>query len=517
MYGVDSFDVIIGNPPYIKEYTNKGAFDGIRGEEYYQGKMDIWYYFACHLLDMLPENGNLTFIATNNWVTNSGASKLRNKIAKDGKIIQLVDFGNTKVFSSAGIQTMILIAEKDATEEEYKFDYKKIDSDSATLTDSFNMLKGIENSRYILAEPTFKREEFFDKSFLFNSSEKDVLLDKIKAKQNFELDAKKEVAQGIVPPQDFLNKKNQQILGGEHKVGEGIFILSKDELDFLNFNNSELSLIKPFYSSKSLNRYYGVSKNEHWIIYTDSSYNDTRNIEPYPKIKKHLDKYSEIITSSNKPYGLHRARVEDFFIGEKIISLRKCSDRPTFTFTDFDCYVSQTHFVIKTSRIAQKFLTALLNSSLIEFWLRYRGKMQGFNFQVDKEPLLNIPIFVPESTAIFSIIVEYIIAIKKLDKETQINPHVPNSHLVQLFEEVIDVMVMELYFEEDFVSAGIAFIKYAERDFKAIEHLKTEEEQLEVIHQAYQVLRKKDNEIRNNLKLMNIKLADIVMPIKTAK
>ena len=516
MYGVDNFDVIIGNPPYIKEYTNKDAFDGIRGEKYYQGKMDIWYYFACHLLDMLPKDGNLAFIATNNWVTNSGASKFRNKIAEDGKIIQLIDFGNTKVFSSAGIQTMILIAEKDCADDDYEFEYKKIDSDSATLADSFNMLKGLESPKYTIARPTFNRSEFLDKSFLFNSSEKDLLLDIIKSKQNFKLDAKKEVAQGIVPPQDFLNKKNQQILGKGHKIGEGIFILNEDELNNLGLTNHELDLIKPFYSTNRLNRFYGNQENKNWIIYTDSSFKYSKNIKSYPNIKNHLDKYSEIITSSNRPYGLHRARIENFFLGEKIISLRKCSDRPTFTFTEFDCYVSQTHFVIKTNRINQKYLTALLNSSLIEFWLRYRGKMQGFNFQVDKEPLLDIPIFNPESTEIFSILVDYIIQVKRLEKE-QINSHVPNSHLAEQFEEIIDAMVMELYFKQDFKNVGIEFIKYVERDFKPIEHLKNHDEKIKVIHETYQKLRQKDNEIRNNLKLMDIKLADIVMPIKTAK
>ena len=186
------------------------------------------------------------------------------------------------------------------------------------------------------------------------------------------------------------------------------------------------------------------------------------------------------------------------------------------SYNDFDCYVSQTYFVIKTKRINQKYLTAILNSNLIEFWLRYKGKMQGFNYQVDKEPLLNIPIFKPQSNEIFSVLVDYIIAIKQ-QKDNQINPHVPNSHIVQLFEEVIDAMVMELYFEEDFKKAGIEFIKYAERDFKSIEHLKSEVEKIDVMHKAYQKLRQKDNEIRNNLKLMDIKLADIVMPIKTVR
>jgi len=91
---------------------------------------------------------------------------------------------------------------------------------------------------------------------------------------------------------------------------------------------------------------------------------------------------------------LHRAREEKFFNGEKIISLRKCA-RPTFTFTDFDCYVSQTYFSIQTKRLNQRYLTGLLNSNLIAFWLKYQGKMQGDLYQVDKEPLMNLPIINP--------------------------------------------------------------------------------------------------------------------------
>ena len=77
-------------------------------------------------------------------------------------------------------------------------------------------------------------------------------------------------------------------------------------------------------------------------------------------------------------------------------------------------------------------------------------------------------------------------------------------------------MVMELYFKEDFEKTGIEFIKYVERDFESIEG-KLEEEQVEIINHSYQKLRQKDNEIRNNLKLMDIKLAGIVMPIKTGR
>jgi hypothetical protein len=77
------------------------------------------------------------------------------------------------------------------------------------------------------------------------------------------------------------------------------------------------------------------------------------------------------------------------------LSLRKCV-RPTFTWVNFDSYVSQTYFVIKTDRWNMRALTAILNSTLIAFWLRRRGKMQGDQYQVDKAPLTGIPLVRPD-------------------------------------------------------------------------------------------------------------------------
>lgn len=83
------FDIVIGNPPYIKEYENRDAFNGFREmSPYYMGKMDLWYGFACSSIDILKPYGVLCFIATNNWVTNAGALLLRNKIIEDTQILQ---------------------------------------------------------------------------------------------------------------------------------------------------------------------------------------------------------------------------------------------------------------------------------------------------------------------------------------------------------------------------------------------------------------------------------------------
>ena len=74
--------------------------------------------------------------------------------------------------------------------------------------------------------------------------------------------------------------------------------------------------------------------------------------------------------------------------------IRKCAI-PSFSYIDFNSYVSATFYVIKSNRINLKYLTGILNSKLTAFWLKHKGKMQGSNYQIDKEPILSIPILNP--------------------------------------------------------------------------------------------------------------------------
>lgn len=389
------FDIIIGNPPYVKEYTDRESFENVKKAnlaKYYQGKMDLWYFFVCFGLDILKENGKLGFIAPNNWITNAGASILRNKILTDSKILKYIDFGDFRVFLEASIQTMVFILNKEKINEDYEIDYYKILNKNIDIFEIENFLFENEKSNDIGHIKTIiSKDKMLNNLITFIDSSKDTVLSKIKEMGNYFLTSEN-TAQGIVYPQDYLNEKNRSILGGDFKVGDGIFVLTDEEKKSLNLSKEELGLIKPAYTTEQIKRYYADSNNKEWAIYTDSTFKDVNKIKKYPNIKKHLDKFKSVITSDNAPYGLHRARKEYFFIGEKIISVRKCVDKPIFSYVDFDSYVSATFYVIKPDDIDLKYLTGILNSKLIAFWLRNKGKMQGSNYQIDKEPLLNIPI-----------------------------------------------------------------------------------------------------------------------------
>ena len=448
------FDIVIGNPPYVKEFTNRAAFDGVRESPYYQGKMDLWYLFACLALDHLKvDKGVLCFIATNNWVTNSGASVLRNTICSRGQIVSLIDFGNFKVFGSADIQTMILLLANSSTKDSYSFDLRRCISEHPSISELNSILQNSPNSGVELLRPVFNRDDFKKKTFTFSNDEYTEVLDRIAARADFVLDPKKDIAQGLVTPQDGLNKKTAEIIGGGAEIGEGVFILTNDELKSLALSQQEKELIKPFFTTKELHRYAGVLQNEYWVIYTDSSFKATDSMVGFPKLKAHLDRFESIITSDNRPYGLHRARDERFFVGRKIVSVRKC-DRPTFTIVDEPCYVSQTFNVIKTDRIDLGYLCAILNSTVCAFWLRKKGKMQGSNYQIDKEPLISIPLYLANEEVQKSIgfSVNVLVRCDRLGLKT---------HSMDL-DKLIDLLIFNLYFPTEssqFVPAFTAICK----------------------------------------------------------
>jgi len=474
------FDIVIGNPPYIKEYTNKSAFDRVRDLECYQGKMDIWYLFGCKGINLLKDKGVLSFIATNNWISNAGASKFRNKILTSTQIIEFIDFGDYKVFETAGIQTMILIAKQIQNSSKYYCSYSKIINKNIEKKDLNSFLYKKEDKRFSIFESSVNPKELIDQNITFLESKIFKILDRIEANKNFELNNTKEVAQGIVTPNDSVNKKSLEILGNEYRLNEGIFNLTTKEKEDLKFEAKELELIKPLYTSKEIDRYFSSKNNENWVVYTDSSFKDKIKIEQFPNLKRHLDRFTDVITSDNKPYGIHRARNEYFFKGEKILALRKCVGKPLFSYADFDTYVNQAFYVIKSERINLKYLTALLNSKLVAFWLKYKGKMQGDNYQVDKEPILNIPIKKVEGTKIFEILVDYIRFLKE-KKRTE--------YISEFFERVIDIAVYELYFEDDIKSNGYQVIDVLK------ETLKDFDNRYETIQNTYKKLSDKNHQV----------------------
>lgn len=422
----NAFDIILGNPPYIKETVNRSAFDGLRNSAYYQGRMDIWTFFGCVALDLIKDDGLIGFIAPNNWITNNGASKFRNKVNNEAKFERFIDFGNYKVFDSAEIQTMIYIMKKNDSDNRYVFNYCKILDDKLTQDEITSLLQMNSNTKkYVKFEATFDRE--INKDNYFNFIRKDIanILNKLSNKDVIYLEDN-EISQGIVPNPDKVNSRNIKKINVKTiekyniKEGDNVFVFPKDSLENLTY--FERQFVKPTYDPSDMNRYIFPNEYTKELLYLTPNNTNDIDLTSIKNILTHLTPYFDIMddrrenkSGSRENYHLHWYRDETFFdTGEKILSVRKC-ETPTFVYTTEEAYVMLSFNVIKTERINLKYLTGLLNSRIIEFWLKYKGKMQGNNYQIDKEPLLKIPIKYEETEITEQIknSVDYIIELNK--------------------------------------------------------------------------------------------------------
>lgn len=385
------FDIVIGNPPYIKEAVDKKIFETLKDHPYYIGKMDIWYAFACISLDLLRNGGIHSFIAQNNWTTSAGASKLRNKITSESEILHYCDFGDYKIFDNASIQTMIYVIKKTNPRHTYFSRYQRLNSrnkNSKTLEAFFSK----EESIGVYFESKMDSDLLKDGNIYFDSPLETEILTKMFTSKNYSI-TNKNLSQGIVAPQEDLTLKNAIKIGQLNLANTGIFILNDTEVESLSLNSNEKKLLLPYCTSTDLMKYSGVSKFSKYVIYTDSSFKNLEKIKPYPNIKKHLDQFHEILTSDNKPYGLHRSRRRYFFSGPRLISQRQ-STYPKFTYVDITFCVSQSFNIIKDKNIDLRYLCILLNSKVIAYWLYKRGKLKGDTFQIDTKPLMDIPLII---------------------------------------------------------------------------------------------------------------------------
>ncbi|EAK5426660.1 class I SAM-dependent DNA methyltransferase, partial [Campylobacter coli] len=284
------FDLIIGNPPYIKENDNKDLFTNTKKLRTYQGKMDIWYHFVGRGFDILKNNGYLAFIATNNWVTNSGAKKLRNIVLEESQILSLVDFSSFMVFDSASIQTMIMQFQKIKPPKNYEFHFAKITTQTPIYEDVINLLKNEKTQNNEILSINLTPKKFIDKTLNFTKSDYEELFNKIQKYGKFYLE-ESEVAQGIVPA-----------------IDEAFVIKDKNV-----FSKNEQCFIKEYYTGLS-GKFYSSFTDKYLIYLSNKNYSG--NLDDLPNLKQHFQKYKEILKESkikyktpNKPYFyLHRER-----------------------------------------------------------------------------------------------------------------------------------------------------------------------------------------------------------------
>ena len=211
------------------------------------------------------------------------------------------------------------------------------------------------------------------------------------------------VNQGLRTGADKLSNKHLKDFPNLGNLGDGIFILTQDELSTLNLSDIELkNIVKQLYKNSDIYKFTTKHDAKNFLFYIDKTLNEINFSNLYPRIYTHLNKFKNLmikIRAKNNEkidywFSLDRARNEDIFTNNKIIVPQR-SRSNTFGYNEIPWYASADVYFITnklTVDIELKYILALLNSKLYFQWLYHRGKRKGEMLELYQKPLSEIPI-----------------------------------------------------------------------------------------------------------------------------
>ena len=352
-----SFDLIIGNPPYIGEKNNLSWFAPVKktpfGQQYYEGKMDYFYFFIYKGHALLKPNGSLCYVSSNYFLTADGAKKLRSFIMNEFNMTHYLDFGETRIFSEKKLHACIYTLQKKKSEL------------VALYSDQLIHIKSLKKSEVCHEDGTI--------SFISCDATRSVLTS-MKKMQLGALAQFYDINQGIVSGADaqfvYLNDQVESLPKALHRY------------------------LKPFYKNSDIDHFIIKNAHERQILYIDHQDVCPELIEWLSPYRDKLSKRREVVNGTRAWYMLTWPRVERIFCSEKIVVPQRARSN-RFAFVDYPFYASaDVYFITETERSPYdlKTLTKILNSNLYWVWLSNMGKKKGNLLELYATPLGNLPI-----------------------------------------------------------------------------------------------------------------------------
>ncbi len=459
MFGLEGFDIVIANPPYVGEKGNKTTFDKLKptslGKRFYKGKMDLFYFFFHLGLDALKDGGTLTFITTNYYPTADGAIKLRKDFYERANIVRLINFGEITVFDSARGQHNLITILQRSVAPSADYETEEIVANSKGNISSGALTNVLTGESELVHNAKIDKLSVFDSiganfyiRFAGNGSGLGALLRKV-AQSDQKLGNLCNINVGIQPgAMVFTNAQKKKFPEINAKKGQPIYIFPKDELNKIVRNKD---LIKPWYKNSDINKY---TTNKEYLKEIPIT-NFIANASQEPDLIHYLTTFKILLENRAQPehmldwWDLHQIRMKDknktgevkkmIFDGPKILAPYR-STTNTFAYNNTPFYAA-TDVYFMTAKGGVEFepfyLLGLLNSKLIYVWLYHRGKRKGQMLEMLSSPLSEIPIATgtPEQKQAIEKLVCEIIAAKTTDPQADITAQ----------EAEINQLVYQLY------------------------------------------------------------------------
>lgn len=286
------FDLIIGNPPYIRQEELKELKPHLaKNYKVYKGTSDIYTYFYELGFNVLKDNGVLSYITSNKYTRAGYGEALREFLLKNVKVLEYTDLNGIKVFDSATVDTSILCFEKSKSKDN-KFKYLAL-SNEILKTCAYDI--GLYKD---FAE--FSQNSLSKESFTFSDENTSALKAKIER-----IGTPLKEWQGLNIYRGILTGYNEAFIITTEKRNE-ILANCKDEAE----KERTAKLIRKMLRGRDIKRYsyewVGL-----WVIFIPWHFpnvekpkimleNEQDLKEQYPSLYKHLLSHKERLSKRNK-------------------------------------------------------------------------------------------------------------------------------------------------------------------------------------------------------------------------
>jgi len=389
---VGRFDAVVGNPPYRRELGSKSLLDRIAatkfGRRYRAARMDLWYYFVHRSLELLKPGGRLSFIVGSYWTSGRGAEKLIGALQGECHVEEIFLLDRLRVFPQVAGRHMIFRVRKGAGRgrttvkrvSEAEENIERVFSGDAAVTVFEKNAGQLFRRGRIDVEPPCEK-----------------LLGKLARWPP--LGSMGKVRQGIAENPAAVTRKTNERHGDLWRVGEGVFVLTPEELAGLGLSDEEMEPVRPYHDLCDLGRYFLARSPSRAIIY--STPDTWPTVDRYPGLHAHLARFQTIMEARRETrlgvrpwWQLHWPRQESLWQSAKIVSVQMAR-RPAFVPAEVPVYVSfSANVFVPAPEVREhlNYVTALLNSRLMWKWYDHHAKRRGVGLEINGHVLAETPI-----------------------------------------------------------------------------------------------------------------------------
>ena len=381
------FDCVIGNPPYIQLQSMGTDADVLERMKYktYVRTGDIYCLFYEQGMNLLKPNGCLCYITSNKWMKAGYGKELRQYFVSETNPVLLIDFVGVKVFDTATVDVNILMLQKTIN----------VQRTFACITQGIN---GLQNLSDFVQQNGSECD--------FSSADSWVILSPI------EQSIKRKMETVGTPLKDWNINIYRGVLTGYNEA----FIITTEKRDEILANcQSEdertrtAELIRPILRGRDIKR-YGYDWAKLYLIATFPSRH--YDIEQYPAVKQHLLSFGkERLEQTGKTYSVNGEKIKarkktnnKWFETQDSISYWEDFYKPKIVWGNLNltasyAMIQDNSFINAPSPMivpASKFLLAVLNSQLADYYIRHLGVTRNGGY-FEYKPMFVEKLPVPQS------------------------------------------------------------------------------------------------------------------------